>query len=87
VAGATLYNQGEEVVLFLRRTPVGYLRAAGNGQGKFTITPARRLRANIRGIELVGEAHGARPDGMPLDQFKLSVRRAVERAAARRAGR
>jgi hypothetical protein len=84
VAGTTLYNPGEHVLLFLRRTPIGYLRAAGNGQGKFTITPGNRVWA---ANEVTGylQATASHLDGMPLEQFKLRVRRAVDRAAAGRA--
>ncbi len=38
VQGSTHYAMGEEVAVFLYRTPIGYLRTTNYGQGKFTLT-------------------------------------------------
>ena len=37
IVGAPSYQVGDEVVLFLNRTPIGYLRSCGWGQGKFGV--------------------------------------------------
>jgi hypothetical protein len=51
VSGATSFVQGEEVIVFLHRTPSGYLRMTGWGQGKYSVatdagTGQKRLRAH-----------------------------------------
>jgi hypothetical protein len=38
VPGAARYTPGEEVGVFLYRTPIGYLRTTNYGQGKFAIS-------------------------------------------------
>jgi hypothetical protein len=40
VPGAALYKQGEQVSVFLYRTPIGYLRTTNYGQGKFMLPDA-----------------------------------------------
>jgi len=91
VGGAVPYLPNEDVMLFLYRTPVGYIRALGNGQGKFTITRHgasgdRYVHANVSGIELTparrdlpGYAAAPREtqhlDGMRLVEFQSRVRR------------
>ena len=40
-SGATAYAPGEEVVLYLYRTPIGYLRTVGGPQGKVRVREAR----------------------------------------------
>ena len=40
-SGVTPYAPGEEVVLFLYRTPIGYLRTVGGPQGKVRVREAR----------------------------------------------
>lgn len=74
---ATPYLAGEKVVVLARRTPEGFLRAAGNGQGKFTITHHRRMRWSPHVIDMLRDARDPdeRLDGMPLDDFKIYVRR------------
>jgi hypothetical protein len=50
-SGVSPYAAGEEVVLFLYRTPIGYLRTVGNVQGKYTVTSgtkAREFKARVR---------------------------------------
>jgi hypothetical protein len=37
ISGTVQYRIGEEVVLFLHRTPIGYLRANGYQQGKYQV--------------------------------------------------
>lgn len=98
VAGTASYRVGEDVVVFVYRTPVGYLRAIGNGQGKFTITqgagsPEKHIRADLTGIELIrGGAElagrtGLRAEfsnmtGKGLDEFRRTVQSLVARKAA-----
>ncbi|HEX8986298.1 MAG TPA: hypothetical protein VF767_12715, partial [Bryobacteraceae bacterium] len=81
---------GEEVVVFLRRTPAGYWRANGWGQGKYTVVRsaggASRIRATLEGITLASppgrgliQAPSAaspltRLNGMELAAFKRLVR-------------
>jgi hypothetical protein len=79
VSGAVEYGVGEEAILFLYRTPVGYLRATGHGQGKYTVTPEMRVRANLKGLDLlkVNAARGAdlsSLDGLTVADFKARVR-------------
>jgi hypothetical protein len=70
--------------VFARREPPGYLRTVGNGQGKFTVTgfAGSRERRVRRGDGVVQMLRGARVederlDGVPLDEFKYWVRRAI----------
>jgi hypothetical protein len=95
VAGAPEYADREEVVVFLRRTAVGYWRSTGWGQGKYTVARAadgsRRIRSNLAGISLAAPpTRGSRPaleapsplrrlNGMQLDQFKRLVRSHIAR--------
>jgi hypothetical protein len=37
VAGAPEYRAGEEVILLLQATPIGYLRTCGWGQGRYSV--------------------------------------------------
>lgn len=41
VSGAVSYAVGEEIIVFLYRTPIGYLRAVGGGQGKYTLVSGK----------------------------------------------
>lgn len=84
------YAAGERVVVLAWRTPEGFLRAAGNGQGKFTVTGFagsrdRRLRWSPLVIDML---RGAREpdellDGMRLDEFKTYVRQLIRSAGER----
>jgi len=88
---ATPYAVGERVVVLAWRTPEGFLRAAGNGQGKFTVTGfagtrERRLRWSPHVISMLRDARepDEHLDGMRLDDFKIYVRRFVRFAGERR---
>jgi hypothetical protein len=84
-SGTLPYFAGEHVVLFLYRTPIGYLRTAGAGQGKFTVGADGRARANMLGISVTGAKRGTplnAIDGLPLADFKLKLR-ALARTGAR----
>jgi hypothetical protein len=48
VSGTVEYTTGEEAILFLYRTPIGFYRAAGQEQGKLAITRDRRVRTGLR---------------------------------------
>lgn len=86
IAGTPEYTVGDEVVLLVWRTPLGYLRTSGWGQGKFTVTAAGssvkivHAPLQLHGIELVSPQKAGAPrqagtlpggmDGLPLQQFK-----------------
>ena len=51
IPGVPLYATGEEVVLFLHRTPIGYLRTNGYEQGRHRMrdrAETARLKARVR---------------------------------------
>ncbi len=51
IAGVPEYSAGEEVVVFLHRTPIGYWRCYGLTQGKYTVDPRGAIPAR-RGVSL-----------------------------------
>ena len=72
IAGAPRYEDGEEVVLFLNRTPIGYLRSCGWGQGKFGVSSLGGgaglvVRSAVSGVSFV-EAPGGQPAGLKQAQ-------------------
>jgi hypothetical protein len=67
VSGALPYSVGEEVVVFLYRTPVGYLRAVGYGQGKYTVGSGARVHANWK-------APLSTLEGLTVSEFKNRIR-------------
>jgi hypothetical protein len=82
ITGAVEYAAGEEAILFLYRTPVGYWRVTGHAQGKYKVTPDLRVHTNLRGIDLVQRTpiHGvglASLDGLSIADFKTRVRHAM----------
>lgn len=85
ISGEVPYAPGEEIIVFLYRTPAGYFRSTGFGQGKYTVQGGR-VRNNFRGTELVSP-NGRPPrgtslrslDNLELEAFKRQVR-AVMRA-------
>jgi hypothetical protein len=84
VAGTAAYRVGEDVVVFVYRTPVGYLRSIGNGQGKFTITQAsgsreKFIRSDPAGLELIRSGPKVKIDTMRLEEFRLTVQGLVAR--------
>jgi hypothetical protein len=56
VAGTPGYMLGEQVMVFLERMPNGYLRTAGMGQGKLSLSPDGRLHLTHAGADLAGRA-------------------------------
>jgi hypothetical protein len=82
ISGAVDYSVGEEALVFLYRTPVGYLRATGFGQGKYTVTPEMRVRANLKGLDLLkGNTSRGVPlstlDGLNVTDFKARMREVI----------
>lgn len=51
VAGAVRFRPGEELVLFLYRTPIGYMRTVGWGQGKFSVANGRVNGASLQSFK------------------------------------
>jgi hypothetical protein len=81
VEGVPQYQAGEEVVLFLYRTPIGYWRARGMGQGKFRVAAGGKVRTQTGGAALIaptGAVHRGTDlgqlDGASLDQLRSLVR-------------
>jgi len=68
-SGALPFALGEEAVVFLYRTPVGYWRT----QGKYTVTSRNRVHANLRGASLTMR------EDLPLAEFKARVRDMLRR--------
>jgi len=89
VAGVVEYRAGEEVILFLSPTPIGYWRTTGFSQGKFSVVQAggrKRVRANLKDaafVDLRTRAASARMldalNGLDLDEFKAEIRRQAGR--------
>jgi hypothetical protein len=82
ISGALDYSVGEEAVVFLYRTPIGYLRATGSGQGKYTVTREMRVRANLKGLEMLrGDTSRGVPlstlDGLSVAGFKARLRETI----------
>jgi len=79
-SGALQYSTGEEAVVFLYRTPIGYWRATGFGQGKYTVQPGMSVHTDLRGLDLI--SRGAAPaglDGLTLTEFKTRIRGMLRR--------
>jgi len=90
VEGVPEHRDGEEMVVFLHRTPVGYWRCYGLAQGKFTVELTRsgpkRVRANLAAVERVEPARDRSPsartatklddlNGITLADLKARIRR------------
>lgn len=78
-SGALPFSAGEETVVFLYRTPIGYLRTSGYGQGKYTVAQDTRVSANLRGLDVArrGPARGialSTLEGLTVADFKARVR-------------
>ena len=68
-SGTLPFAVGEDAVLFLYRTPIGYWRTVGGPQGKFTVNAQGRVRAESHGVAYAEPAGGMRP-GTPLAGFE-----------------
>ena len=75
IAVAPRYEVGEEVVLFLSRTPIGHLRSCGWGQGKFGVRSLGGagpvVRSAVAGVSFV-EAPGEPPAGLKKAQTPVA---------------
>ncbi len=74
------YRDGERVLLFLFRTPIGYLRSTGGPQGKFKVSADGGAQPEAGAImEPKGERRrGTLLEslrGMPLEELKRQIRR------------
>ncbi len=56
IAGTPGYTPGEQVMVFLERMPNGYLRTAGMGQGKLSLSPDGRVHLTHAGADLAARA-------------------------------
>ena len=81
-SGTLPFAAGEDAVLFLYQTPIGYWRTVGGPQGKFTVSAHGRVRTNGYGMVFVDPAGGVRPgtplaafEGVPAGDFLARVRR------------
>jgi hypothetical protein len=68
VAGANVYQPGDQVLLFLQRMPNGYLRTTGWSQGKYTVDKSGRLHAEtaLKGLDVVSVPKGSAAAVTPL---------------------
>ncbi len=91
VESAVRYAPGEQVLLFVANTPVGFKRTVGWGQGKYLITPDNRVHATAAAADFV-ERRGPRQsgtslrtlDGAPLSDVRARV--TTQMSAQRRNG-
>ena len=84
IVGSPRFQVGEEVILLAYRTPIGYLRTCGWGQGTFSVQAGgtgsvKTVHTNRLGVELVeplsegGRAtRVSRSQGKALDGLALS---------------
>lgn len=99
IPGTPQYNVGDEVVLLVWRTPIGYLRTSGWGQGKFIVSAAAggvkvaRASTRLQDVELFDAQKAGAPrrvgtapsalDGLPLPEFKTRLRSLVSTVGAK----
>ena len=81
-SGTLPFTVGEDAVLFLYQTPIGYWRTVGGPQGKFIVSAQGRVHTDSHGMALAEPAGGMRPgtplaafEGIPVGDFLASVRR------------
>lgn len=88
VSGAVPYRIGEQVVLFLRRTPIGYNRTVGWQQGKYTVAPDGRVHAAAGEARLVDLRTPPRAragvDGSTLAELQTRIASLVRKDAVSR---
>jgi hypothetical protein len=80
VAGTPGYLPGEQVMVFLERMPNGYLRTAGMGQGKLSLSPDGRVHLTHGGADLAGRATA--PHGTALQSLDTAEATEVRRRVA-----
>jgi hypothetical protein len=82
VAGMVRYQPGEHVVVFLYRTPIGFIRTVGLAQGKLAVDAAGQVHTSAADAMLASPA-GIRPQGTSIAELEaLSLRGAHDRIAA-----
>jgi hypothetical protein len=81
LAGTPRYTPGEQVMVFLERMPNGYLRTAGMGQGKLSLSPDGRVHLTHAGADLAGRAIA--PHRTPLQSLEAADANQVRRRVAR----
>jgi hypothetical protein len=68
-SGTLPFAAGEDAVLFLYKTPIGYWRVAGGPQGKFIVEHDGRVRMSANGVAFVDL--GSTPaKGIPLGSLE-----------------
>jgi hypothetical protein len=77
VAGMVRYTPGEHVVVFLYRTPIGFIRTVGLAQGKLQVDRAGRVHAVHPQAALV------RPVGTPSSGTSITDLESTPLAAVR----
>ncbi len=86
--GVLSWTPGARVLVFLYRTPIGYLRTVGGPQGRLNVDADQRVRAHLQNAELTGS--GGTPlsaiEGMPVERLKSSLRSLARELPARRSG-
>jgi len=93
IADAVAYTPGEEVIVFTRRVPAGYLRTTGYGQGKYSVRNGRVANHATR-LTLAEPARKAgtvraqtpldKLNGIPVADFKARVRALISSRPAPR---
>ena len=83
MSGSTPYAVGEDVAVFLYRTPIGYLRTTNYGQGKLLVSPDGRVHLNrafrLAGAVFLPTAHSAPGtstetlDAIPFADFQSRI--------------
>ncbi len=91
IADVVAYSTGEEVVLFARRMPNGYMRTTGLGQGKFVVRNGRVLNGGGRLplVEVNGKTSAGRPstalqslNGLTVSELKARIRSLLPKTPA-----
>lgn len=79
VSGAVRFADGEEDIVFLYRTPIGYLRTCGSGQGKYTVMRGivHTDLADLTLVDRKGMRSARGMEGAGIAEFKAHVRRLV----------
>jgi len=77
-SGTPRFQPHEEVIVFLYRTPIGYLRVFGLSQGKYTVR-GQRLAVDLQGLAFAGpaKARSENWNGVAIKDFKVAIRRLV----------